>query len=135
MTMPGPASQLIKLLPIAFVPSVHRTFLRPFLDAARALEGSISPLATSFGSHDWDCGANCTSYSLQAKRAKKFLCLVFQTRKLARCFGQNLCSETKHRNKEPERLEGPICGMAPSHQIAGIVHAARKDNQLIFYGL
>jgi hypothetical protein len=41
VAVPRPASQLVELFPIAFVPSVHRSFSSPFLDAVRALQGSL----------------------------------------------------------------------------------------------
>jgi hypothetical protein len=47
VAVPGTASQLVKLLPVAFVPSVHRFFSSPFLDAARGAQGSITPKAKS----------------------------------------------------------------------------------------
>ena len=60
MTLPGPAGQLVKLLPVAFVPSLHFRKSSPFLDAKEVHQGSLVQRAESNLPHK----VKCELYSL-----------------------------------------------------------------------
>ena len=71
VTLPGTPRQFVKLLPIAFVPSVHRSFTSPFLDAAKARQGSMPGKSRiPFSAPRGELRANCPSYSLQARASE-----------------------------------------------------------------
>jgi hypothetical protein len=102
VTLPGTPRQFVKLLPIAFVPSVHRSFASPLLDAAkpdrvRCLSKSQSPSVRRVQ----NCARTVLLIVSRRERAKKILRLMFQTRQPLRCFGHSFCFGAKCRNQEP----------------------------------
>ena len=100
MAVPGTAGHLVELLPIAFVPRVHRSLSSSFLDATEALEGSREPQPLP----------RRTQLRLETvplifsrrDRTKKIFRLMFQTRQLLRCFGRPLCFESGTETTNPE---------------------------------
>lgn len=112
MALPGTARYLVKLLPIVFVPSVHRKIATSFFGCEQELQCSLCPRVAFLCS-------SCTRQSVQTvlliysrrKRAKKILLLVYQTRQRAKCLAHSGQLGAKCRNAEAW-VTGPLRGEA-----------------------
>jgi hypothetical protein len=108
MALPGTAREFVKLLPIAFVPSVHRGFLRPLRcgqvpfsfrrPSAALLRVQVLTYTNS--------GANSTSYSLPAGAREGISSPTVSNTSTGEMFRARFVSERSAETKSP-RGKGP----------------------------
>jgi hypothetical protein len=101
MALPRAARQLVKLLPIAFMPRIHRTIQSATLKLDAKLGLKVHP--HSVWSHPKLAGEHLRKYLLvypKPPRMKEFLGLLYQTRQPAECFGGRERRKNERRRAE-----------------------------------
>jgi hypothetical protein len=101
VAVPRTARQFIELLPIAFVPRVHRSSSSPLLDAAKACRVSSYPPPHPFDRLHQNMVRTVLLIVSRQERAKEILRLMFQTRQLVRSC-HRFVFQNKSRAKSPK---------------------------------